>query len=340
MIRRVIVWSGTALLASVLSLSANAAAIYNFTSFDGPGNNGGGTTVNGINNAGDVVGFSSDSATTPTLFSNFIRNPDGSFNQLNIGGDPLAMANGINDARTVVGGTSNGTAFVLPNGGALAILPTVNGTTTSQTAFGINHAGQIVGQFADSATGSTPGYLLSGGVYTILAPTVNALVTNAQGVNSNGLVTGFSSTDGVHQHGFFYDSATQAFSLVADPNVANLVLTQFLGLNDIGLAVGYYQTTDGSQHGFLFDIATDAYTFLDDPSAATTGLSITQITGVNNSNEIDGFYVDPTTGLQRGFVATPVAVSVPEPATLGLLLGGLGLLLLRVAGRRSRLSRN
>ena len=307
-----------AALALVFAISANADVIYNFTSFDGPGNNGGGTTVNGINNNGDLVGFSSDNAATPTLFTNFIRNPNGTFTILSPGGDPLAMANGINDSLSVVGGRSNGTAFVLANGSLLTPAP-VNTATASQTAFGVNDNGLIVGQYTDNATGNTPGYLLQNGTYTILNPVVNAAVTNAQGVNNNGLVTGFYSTDGAHQHGFFYNSATGTFTLPADPNVANLFLTQFLGINDDGLAVGYYQTNDGSQHGFLYNINTQSYTFLDDPNAALSGMSITQITGVNDSGEIAGFYVDGATGLQRGFIATAATAAVPEPATTGLL---------------------
>ncbi|MGZ5546107.1 MAG: PEP-CTERM sorting domain-containing protein, partial [Limisphaerales bacterium] len=317
-LQKMIVWTGIAAVAAILSSSADASAIYAFTSFDGPGNNGGGTTVNGINNIGAVVGFSTDNAANPTLFTNFIRNPDGTFTVLSIVGDPLAKANGINNAGTVVGGTSNGTAFQL-SGGTLTTLPNVNGTTASQTAFGINNSGSVVGQYSDNATGTTPGYLLSGGTYTTLNPVANAAVTNAQGVNNNGLVTGFYSTDGVHQHGFFYNSTTQLLSLVADPNVSNLVLTQFLGLNDNGLAVGYYQLPDGSQHGFLYNIATGTYTFLDDPNAATSGLSITEITGINDSGEIAGFYVDAATGLERGFIAT---AAVPEPATWAMMLLG------------------
>lgn len=304
-------------LAVVLTIPANANPIFSFTSFDGPGNNAGGTTVNGINNNGAVVGFSSDSA-TPTIFTNFIRNPDGTFSPLSIGGDPLAMANGINSSSTVVGGDSNNTAFKLA-GGVPMTLPSVNGTTASETAFGINDGGLIVGQFTDNATDTTPGYLLNGSTFTILNPTANATVTNAQGVNNNGLVIGFYSLDGVHQHGFFYNPGTNSFTLPADPTIANLVLTQFLGINDFGLAVGYYQLPDGSQHGFLYDTTTQTYTFLDDPSAALSGVSITQITGVNNADEIAGFYVDATTGLQRGFIAS----AVPEPGTFGLVIGSL-----------------
>ncbi|MGB7976558.1 MAG: PEP-CTERM sorting domain-containing protein [Roseiarcus sp.] len=325
--RRMGPWIGGAALMVVCS-SANAAVRYNFTSFDGPGANGGGTTVNGINNAGDVVGFSSDNAGNPTLLTNFIRNPNGTFQTLNINNDPLAMANGINDSGAVVG-TSNNGAFV-STGGNFSVLPPVNGTTASQTAFGINDHGQIVGQYTDGATGLSPGFLYNGGAYSILAPLPTAFVTNLQGINNDGLVTGFYSSDGVHQHGFFYNSTADTFSLAPDPNIANLVLTQFLGLNDDGQAVGYYQTNDGSQHGFLFNIATDAYTFLDDPSAATSGFSITQITGINDSGELTGFYLDPGTGLQRGFVAT---VAVPEPSTWAMLL--LGFAGVGVAGLRT-----
>lgn len=321
MIRGTLLAAAIAAFALALSIPAHAGTIYNFTSFDGPGNNGGGTTVNGIDNNGDLVGFSSDNAAVPTLFTNFIRSANGTLSTLLIGGDPLAMANGINLSGAVVGMDSNGTAFTLA-GGTLTTLPSVNRTTVSETAFGINDGGLIVGQFTDGATDTTPGFLFNGASFTTLNPAVNAAVTNAQGVNNNGLVTGFYSIDGVHQHGFFYNSLTSQFTLPPDPNIPNLVLTQFLGINDHGLAVGYYQLPDGSQHGFLYNTATQTYTFLDDPNAALSGVSITQITGVNNTGEIAGFYVDAATGLQRGFFAIP-AVGAPEPGTFGLLLGAL-----------------
>ena len=316
-----------------VSLPARAGIIYTFTSFDGLGNNGGGTAVNGIANNGDVVGFSSDNAAAPTLLTNFIRNPGGTITALAIGGDPLAMANGVNDSGTVVGMDSNGTAFSLA-GGTLRTLPDVNGDTTSETAFGINDSGLIVGQYTDSVTGTSPGFLFSGSAFTILNPVVNAAATNAQSINDNGLVTGFYSTDGVHQHGFFYNFGTNQYTLPADPSIPNLVLTQFLGINDNGLAVGYYQLPDGSQHGFLYDIATQTYSFLDDPNAALSGVSITQLTGVNDAGDISGFYVDAAIGAQRGFLAAPAASAAPEPGSFGLLLGALVVIL--AAGRSLR----
>ncbi len=312
-----------AAIAVVLAISANATPLlYNFTNFDGPSFNGGGTTVNGINNNGVVVGFSSDNAQNPTIFTNFIRTPGGIFTAFgNPGGDPLAMANGINKAGTIVGGFSNGTAFMMVNGVPVT-LGAVNGTTTFQTAFGINDNGLIVGQFTDGATGTTPGFLLQNGAYTILNPVPNAAVTNAQSINNNGKVTGFYSTDGAHQHGFFYNPAAGTFQLAPDPVVFNLFLTQFLGINDLGIVSGYYQTNDGSQHGLLYDSNTQSYTFLDDPNAAKSGFSITQITGINNAGDLSGFYVDAASGQQRGFFATPAAAA-PEPGSFALSITAL-----------------
>src|SRR6516225_6465124 len=107
------------------------------------------------------------------------------------GGDPLARANGINTSRTVIGMESNSTAFILPSGGPPLALPP--STAPSETAFGINDSGKILGQFTDGLTDTTHGFFLNGGVFTILNPIVIATVTHAQGMNNNGLATGFYS---------------------------------------------------------------------------------------------------------------------------------------------------
>ena len=190
-------------------LSSSARADYVFTNFDGPGNNGGGTTVNAINNNGAVVGFSSDNATTPTLFTNFIRNPNGTFTVLNVNNDPLANANGINDNNVVVG-LSNNNAFSLDTKtNTFTTLPQAKpGDTGMETAFGINAAGTIVGQFTQNSTDTQPGFVLAHGVFTTFQATSTSTVTNVQNINNNGLAIGFYSADGVHQHGFTYDTAT------------------------------------------------------------------------------------------------------------------------------------
>lgn len=331
---RACVFMGLAALATAAVMPSARAGGYVFTNFDGPPDNTGGTTVNGINNLGQAVGFSTGAG---GAFTNFIRNADRSFTTLTFSQSPLANANGINGSDQVVG-MSGTSAFFLTNGGNTVIaLPPVNGTTTAEAAFGINDHGTIVGQYTDSNTGTSPGFVYTAGAYTTLDPVSNAAQVFAQGINDNGLLVGFYNTDGAHDHGFLYNTMTSSYTLLADPVVANLFFTQFLGINDNGEAVGYYQTNDGSQHGFLYNIATSTYTFLDDPNIATSGTQITQITGINDSGEIAGFYVDGSSGLQRGFVAM---AAVPEPGSL--LLMGVGVTLAagftarRTRGGRSR----
>jgi hypothetical protein len=58
---------------------------------------------------------------------------------------------------------------------------------------------------------------------------------------------------------------------------------------------------------------------LDAGWAALSSVSITQITGIDDAGDITGFYLDATTGIQRGFIGTPA----PESGTFGLLMGSL-----------------
>ncbi len=331
-------FTGSIALAMAIAAPAARAGNYVFTNFDGTGDHTGGTTVNGINNNGAVVGFSTGAGGALT---NWIRNPDGSFTSLTPPLGTADMANGINVAKTVVGVTGTN-AFMLPFGGSMTNLPAVNGTTTSELAFGINDKGLIVGQYSDSATGTSPGFIYDGSKFTTLnpvSPVNGVLVVNAQGINNNGLVTGFYTTNNTTppvdgnepQHGFFYDSKTGTFTLPKDPNQPNFFTVQLLSVNDNGIAAGYWQDAAGNQHGLLYNFNTASYTFLDDPNAGTIGgLVTTQITGINDAGTITGFYSDASAGIFRGFVAQ----SVPEPGSLVLL--GVGVTTVIGLVRRNR----
>jgi uncharacterized protein DUF3466/PEP-CTERM motif-containing protein len=316
-----------ALVVAIVASPSRADWIFTNISLGGAAG-AGGTTLNGINNNGAVVGFGQDS--TLANFTNFAGLP-GTPTLLNISGSTNAMANGINSSNEVVGG-NNGVAFTLTNNyQTYSTLASVNSTTTSEAAAGINDKGMIVGQYSDSATGLTPGFVYNSGTYTTLTPVnpvAGVLVVNAQGINNNGLVAGFYSTDNTTtpvdgnepQHGFIYNTVTGHYTLAPDPNQPNFFTVQLLGINDNGIVAGYWQDAAGNQHGLLYNVATQSYSYLDDPNAAlVNGITTTQITGINDSGEITGFYIN-SSGVAEGFVAIN---SVPEPASIALL--GIGM---------------
>src|SRR3984957_20169403 len=329
------------------TLSVDNAGGYTFTNFD-PVLTGTavGSNVNGISNAGQVVGTEVDAAGAPTGV-NFTGTSINT-NPLNTGAGQTAF--GINSAGSVVGGNGT-TAFILPQGGALQTLAAPPGATN---AFGINELGNIVGQFT-VGNNSSGFYLPSASrtsFATILQPTgTSADVVNAQGINDNGLIVGFYLANDGQAHGF--DTKTANISngslvgaAIADPTIPNIpgepgatfVFSQLLGVNDAGIAVGYYGDSTTSQHGYLYNTSTGVYTFLDDPAAAFSngGVEVTQITGIANSGEIAGFYTDAG-GVAHSFTADPTIVAVPEASTWLMALAGFGFVgwRARIASKRS-----
>jgi probable HAF family extracellular repeat protein len=325
---------GIACLLAFFANASQAAVMYNFTNFDGPGAGtmaGAGTNSNGISNNGVAVGFTISDA---GIFNNFVRNVNGTFTPLNINGSTTAMAFGINNAGDVVGTDGNGNAFFLPPGGPVQILP----VAPAAAAFGINDNGNIVGQFTTN-DGLLPGFFISsnaGGNFVRIDSAFGPDTVNAQGINNNGLIIGFSVGDDGQVHGFRAQiqnamNGQITGTPIPDPMIppvmgepgAFFVFSQILGINDSGLAVGYYGDSTTSQHGFLYDTTSGQYTFLDNPDAAfnADGVVVTQITGVTNSGELTGFYSDAN-GVFHGFVANPVATTVPEPASFALAAFG------------------
>lgn len=197
--------------------------------------------AHGINDSGQVTGYSDIAAPSPQVGEEphaFIFQ-NGVFQDIGAGSNTIStIATSINASGQVAGhagsNTSDRGAFVFSNGSFTFF-------ETSGAAHDINASGQVVGHFGGNDDGSGRAFLFTGGVRQDLG-TLSPLHTfsKAQAINGAGTVVGFSSPS------FFFSGGERAFifkdgtmqdlnSLVAaDPA---RVLTSAADINDAGQIV-------------------------------------------------------------------------------------------------------
>lgn len=224
----------------------------------------------GINNNGQVVGYSNQSNGYPYafLYSN------GSM-QLISGQNSYAY--GINNNGQVVGAfypqaTETAAAFVYSSGSTqfLGTLPGYSGGTPFSVANGINDSGQIVGFSGAGGNGSA--FLYSGGSMQNLFP--GSVDSSATAINNHGEIVGGRGTSA-----FIDNNGTMQFfaGYAAD------------GLNNNGQVIGFTVPPPGvtTQTSFLYSAGT-MQTLSPLPGFAT---DIAQ--GINNSGQVVGYDVGP-----------------------------------------------
>src|SRR5262249_11706680 len=101
-------------------------------------------------------------------------------------------------------------------------------------AFGVNGAGQIVGDYHNASV--FHGFLLSQGTYVIIEDPFATQGTSAFGINNAGMVVGNYTTN-TGSHGFLLSGVT--YTTIDDPLATGG--TSALGINDAGQVVGQYQ---------------------------------------------------------------------------------------------------
>jgi uncharacterized membrane protein len=259
---------------------------YLYTILDVPGS----SVAFGVNNSGQVVGFSGSGSFLWSGGTLTILNPPAGWD--------LFWARGVNDSGQIVGsyyadGRYHG--FLL-SGGRYTTLDLPGSVNT--LAFGINNAGQVVGRydsFDRPGRNSTSGFLLENGSYRML-DVPGSLGTLPYGINNTGQVVGLYYPDLTgNPHGFLFDGSNYTRS-----DVPGSSYTYAFGINDSGQIVGLY---DGG--GFVLS-GGKATAF--NPWFETTP------NGINNAGQVVGSYLVPFVA-SHAFLATPI----PEPATLVLL---------------------
>jgi probable HAF family extracellular repeat protein len=336
-----VVRAGAALLLVAIVPATFAEVTYSVT---GLGTLGGGSSyAYGINNSGQVAGYSTTSfnQTHAFIYSG------GSMTDLGTLFGSWSQAYAINDQGQVVGG-SDGRAFLYSGGSMynLGMLGTLNstayginnngqvvGTTsipggayhgfikgsgpmtdlgtlgTGSGANSINNNGQVVGGYI-TTSGAYGSYLYNGGTMRDLPNTFGGQNTFATAINESGQVVGYASTPNGAQHAFLYSGG----SMIELGTLGDNEFSRAYDINNNGQMVGE-GTSGASWHAILFD----GQTVIDLNSliSQNSGWTLNHASGINDSGEITGWGTDPL-GRTEAFLLTPI----PEPATVSLLAFG------------------
>lgn len=301
----------------LLTFAVVATGQSGFVQIDVPGSSS--TTATGINDLNQIVGWYTTNNSSGTGF----EYNNASFINLNISvpGSLATQPLAINDTGSIVGvftGSLGSTGFLLNGAGYSAITGPAGSVESSAT--GIDNSGDIAGWYINSSS-VTQGFILNGstGVYTTLA-VPGATSTQITGINpAGGIVAGI--TDVITPQtgplpvevGFLYDygSSTPAFTSFFLPGAMAI---NSMSINDSGEIACTFTDTSSSIHGCLSNGVT--FSTVDDPN----GIGTTNLTGINNSGQIVGWFTGTQDSTVHGFT------SVPEPSAAVLWMTGLVML--------------
>ena len=212
------------------------------------------TAASGINNRGEIVGYSRTA--TNGVFKAFVYSSNSS-SMFAFGGSVFSgesFAYDINDAGHITGSYAvNGLqrAYVYANG-QVNVIPTPTSISSDGRSFGsaINNAGQVAGTLPSTA-GGRRGFIYSNGVTTAL-DTLGGPNGDALAINSAGQIAGNSQTVGGRLRATLYTNG-QVIDLNTLPGAvgSGWSLLSANGINDVGQLTGEGTNPSGQTRGFV-----------------------------------------------------------------------------------------
>ncbi|HZC36137.1 MAG TPA: DUF3466 family protein, partial [Chthoniobacterales bacterium] len=279
MLPRLPVWKSLGLICAMVcfAFATFAQSRYQITRIPTP--SGANSVALGLNNRGDVVGYSFQGDNYQAfLFSA----ADKSMTDVGSLGGKLNAACAINDAGQVTGysqdGNGNLLAFIFSRNAPIASLGTLDGAASSE-AFGINNSGAVAGDSQSGNQNHRPVLFSNGAVQDLGLGGSNepdALET-AYAINDSGQIVGRHGAANNAFHAFlFANGNTTDFGTLGGAN------GEALAINKNGQVVGDSDTGNGAPHAFLFNRS------LKDLGTLPGFDNASYARGINNSGDIVG----------------------------------------------------
>lgn len=280
----------------LFATQASGASQYNIIDLGTLGGNW--SEATGINNSGEVVGYSSPGSTYQAISHAFTYTLDGGIKDLTPS-HASSYAYGINDKGEVVGTTSDSPnlpnhAFSYTKDNGIVNIDTIG---RYSVAYGVNNNGEVVGtSLYKNQSDNIPHafhYTSSGGMSII----VSGLRSYAQGINDNGEIVGSLATPG--------DTAYHAFTYTQDSGITYLNTISgennyAYGINNNGEIVGSSNFIGGASnevHAFSFTVSSGI------TDLGTLGGKVSEARGINNKRKVVG--VSTTLGgVNHAFIYT------------------------------------
>jgi probable HAF family extracellular repeat protein len=201
-----------------------------------------------INSTGEIAGWSTAPGGADDVA--FLYSSGSMIDLGTIDGGTSSVANGINDAGTVIGNSdtaSGGERGFIYRNGKMTDIGTLGGANSAVNA--INDNGVITGSSED-ASGVTLPFVYSNGTMTSLG-TYN-ISTTPQAINDKGVIVGTTSGTNVIDDAFIYQGGTFQDLNNLIPAGSGWKLTDAVAINDNGqILVDATSTTTGQDHAVL-----------------------------------------------------------------------------------------
>lgn len=142
---------------------------------------------------------------------------------------------------------------------------------TDSSGWDISNTGVFVGN--GTVGGQSRGYLVQGGVTTVITGPAGSVGTGALGISDGGVVVGnfYLSADGSGNQGLIFNGSTYTSF-----NVAGATDTFLRGISPNGRYItGYAQMADGSFNSFVYDLTSGVFTSLVSSPAPTIAQGVT-----------------------------------------------------------------
>jgi hypothetical protein len=190
-------------------------------------------SIDGINNAGTMVGYYLGPGAPGGEAYGYLASPHAmkSFSTITIPKSQSTSIIGVNNSNVLVGQYTNGsgqTHGMMLSGGKVTNIDDPKAQTGTTFCYGVNTAGTIVGVYTTS-TNMTQGFMDSGGTFTDIGPVGN-VYSEAININDSGIIAGTYVDSSNVYHGFTYNGST--YTVIDAPGAS---ATQVWGINASGV---------------------------------------------------------------------------------------------------------